>query len=142
MKICIGADHRGYELKKFLIDALPDYDWCDVGTHSSERTDYPIYARYVCTALIEGKAQYGVLICGSGEGMAIAANRFKGIYAALCWNKEIACIARQDDGTNVLALPSDFITQDQALVIFKAWIGAQFKGGRYQERLALIDQIK
>ena len=142
MKICIGADHRGYELKNFLIQTLTDYSWIDEGTHTSERTDYPMYAHKVCKALGEGKAPYGILICGSGVGMAIAANRFRGIYAALCWNEGVARLAREDDGTNVLILPSDFVTHVQALSIFQAWITARFKDGRYQERLELIDKIK
>src|SRR3972149_11533832 len=114
MKICIGSDHRGYALKKFMMHALPAFEWSDVGSHSAERTDDPLYAQYVCKKVVSGAADFGVLICGSGVGMTIAANRFKGIYAALCWNEDVACVARQDDGTNILVLPSDFVTKEQA----------------------------
>ena len=140
MKICIGSDHRGYELKQFMLHKLQGYAWHDVGTHSVERTDYPLYAQHVCKAVVSGAADVGVLICGSGIGMAIAANRFTGIYAGLCWNQEVAQVARQDDGINVLILPSDFVTNEQGIAIFNAWIGAQFKGGHYQDRLNLIDK--
>lgn len=139
MKIGIGADHRGYDLKQFLMQSFPDYIWLDEGTHSTERTDYPLYAHKVCKAILAGTISCGILLCGTGVGMAIAANRYKGIYAALCWNDEVARLARQDDGANVLVLPSDFITYDQAALMVHAWLSAQFKGGRYQERLQLID---
>lgn len=139
MKISIGADHRGFALKKHLIDTLADYTWHDAGTFDDQRTDYPIFARKVCNDVSSGLASAGVLICGSGIGMAIAANRYKGIYAALCWNVAIAQVARQDDGSNLLVLPSDFVTPDQAVEMFEVWIGASFKGGRYQHRLDMID---
>jgi len=140
MKISIGADHRGFTLKKKLIDTLVDYTWHDAGAFDDQRTDYPIFARKVCNDISSGLASVGVLICGSGIGMAIAANRYKGIYAALCWNVAIAQVARQDDGSNLLVLPSDFVTPEQAVEMFKVWIGASFKGGRYQQRLDMIDR--
>jgi len=141
MKISIGSDHRGFALKKYLIDNLDDYDWRDVGTFDEQRTDYPMYARKVCDDIEAGTSAFGVLICGSGIGMAIAANRIKGVYAALCWNEDSARVARQDDGSNILVFPSDFVTSVQAVEMFKAWISASFKGGRYQQRLEMIDGL-
>ena len=142
MKISIGSDHRGYDLKKHFRETFKGYEWHDVGCYSLERTDYPIYAFKVCNAIKNGEAHVGVLICGSGVGMAIAANRFKEIYAALCCNKKMARVAREDDGTNVLVIPSDFITTECATEMFRVWIEAQFKGGRYQARLDMIDELR
>lgn len=139
MKISIGADHRGYALKNYLIEHESSYQWHDVGAFSSERSDYPLFAQDVCSDFLKGRAERGVLICGSGVGMSIAANRHPGIYAAVCWDERSARIAREDDGVNVLVLPADFIDFQQATSVFRSWISATFKGGRYQERLMLID---
>lgn len=140
-KIIIGADHRGFKLKQTLINHFKEYDWNDVGTDSEQRTDYPIYAQRVCQALKKKEAQQGILICGSGIGASIAANRVPGIYAALVWSPEVARVAKEDDGANVLVLPADFVSVQMAIEIIKAWIGANFKGGHYQDRLDMIDKI-
>ena len=89
---------------------------------------------------MQGKAERGILLCGSGIGMVIAANRFKGIYAALCWNEAIARVAREDDGSNLLVLPSDFVHEDDAVALVQVWLKAAFKGGRYQVRLDMLDR--
>lgn len=141
IKISIGADHRGFALKKHLINHFQNYDWSDQGTSSDQRTDYPLYAKNVCQKILAGQADVGILLCGSGVGMAIAANRFKGIYAALCWNEDIARMARCDDGANVLVLAADFTTPEQAVNIVKAWISAEFKGEQYQTRLDMLDNF-
>jgi len=141
MKISIGADHRGFQLKAEIIKHFSDHTWLDVGAHSADRTDYPIFAHEVCKNIIAGKTEYGILLCGSGIGIAMAANRFKGIYAGLCWNEEIARLAKQDDGTNVLVLPADFVSTHQAFSIIKAWLDADFKGGVYQKRLEMIENF-
>jgi len=146
MKIAIGADHKGYELKKKLIEHFGQddgqdghYQWLDVGADSDQRTDYPIFAKKVCDAITSGQAQLGVLICGSGIGMSIAANRVKHIYAALCWNELVASAARQDDGANVLVLPANYVSFEQSIAIFNAWVNTKFKGGRYKDRLDMVD---
>jgi ribose 5-phosphate isomerase B len=141
MKISIGSDHRGFILKQKIIENFPSVEWSDVGVSSDDRTDYPIYAKKVCSEILNGKADLGILLCGSGVGMAIAANRHRGIYAANCWSKEVAALARQHDGINVLVLPADFVDLPKALEIIKSWLGSEFKGGRYQERLEMIDPI-
>ena len=138
MKIAIGADHRGYELKQFLIE-VPDIEWVDVGTDSDERTDYPLYVPPVVDALYAKTVDYGVLICGTGVGMSIVANRYKHIYAALAWNVDVARLSKEDDNSNVLVLPADFVTQDQARDMLSAWLEAKFKSGEYEDRLALFD---
>jgi len=101
MKIAIGADHNGFAAKKYIQQQLPDIDWLDVGTFNEERTDYPIFAKKVSKAILNGEAQEGVLLCGTGVGMAIAANRFPGIYAGLAWNEEIARLSKEDDNVNI-----------------------------------------
>ncbi len=141
MKISIGADHRGFELKAHLVQSFSDHSWIDVGTSSTARVDYPIYAKQVCDNVRTGKADRGLLICGSGAGMAIAANRFNGIYAAVCWDVASAQIARQDDGINVLVLASDFINPTVADGIVRSWLETSFKAGRYQQRLAMVDAL-
>ncbi len=142
MKISIGADHRGFALKTFVINYFKEHQWIDVGTNSAERTDYPIFTQKVCHDVLDGRAYCGIVICGSGIGVAIAANRFKKIYAALCWDPEVAKHAREYDGANVLAIPANFVTQALAIDIINAWTGAEFKGGVYQKRLDMIEEMK
>jgi len=139
MKITIGSDHRGYELKE-AIKTFFDVSWIDVGTDSTERVDYPDFAHKITTLLLDKKADRGILICGSGIGMSIAANRYKGIYAALCWSPEIALCAREHDNSNVLILASDFISTNSAKKIVEVWLHADFLGGRYQTRLEKVDR--
>lgn len=140
MKISIGSDHRGFILKQKIIENLSTITWIDAGADSEDRTDYPIYSKKVCENILSKRATLGILICGSGVGMAIAANRHRGIYAANCWSKEVAALARQHDGINVLVLPADFVDLPKALEIIKFWLGSEFKGGRYQDRLEMIDE--
>lgn len=140
MKISIGADHRGYSFKQAIIREFGTIDWVDVGTDSVERTDYPIFAKQVCQKILSQEVEAGILICGSGVGMSIAANRHKGIYAGLCWNASVASIAKQDDAINVLVLPADFLDQKEAFVILRAWLDAACKDGVYHLRRAMIDE--
>lgn len=139
MKISIGADHRGYKLKERLIQKLAQYDWLDRGATSDLRTDYPLYAKPVCTDVQSGLTKFGILICGSGVGMSIAANRFPQIYAALCGSDEHVVTARQHDNANILVLAADFIEEDEAVAWIKLFVDTKFLGGKYQERLEMID---
>ncbi len=138
-RIAISADHRGFLLKQYLIAHLGTVQWFDYGTHTPERTDYPLFVPPLVEALKAGMVDYGILICGTGVGMAIAANRHRGIYAGLVWNAEVARRAKEDDNVNVLVIPADYLTKDEAVKCIASWIAASFKGGRYQERLSLID---
>lgn len=145
MKIAIGADHRGVDQKKVIqaqvtVESMI-LEWTDVGAYSKERTDYPLFARAVCQLMQAGQVERGILLCATGVGMAIAANRFKGIYAALAWNEEIARLSRESDKSNVLVLPSDFISDEQAVRMIQVWLPARFAGGRYQERIDQIDSF-
>ncbi len=140
MKISIGSDHRGYALKAAIIAHFSHYQWHDVGAHNQERSDFPIYAKKVCLDVLQEAAHEGIFVCGSGIGPSIAANRLKGIYAALCWSTEVAQNAKEKCKANVLIIPADYLTTDQAFSIIEVWLKATFKGGRYQERLSMIDE--
>ena len=140
MKIAIGTDHRGFLHKEFIKKNMSKYEWNDVGTYDQERTDYPIYAEKVIQLFLNDKIDCGVLLCSTGIGMAIAANRYKGIYAAVVWNEEIARQSKAEDNINILVLPSDFVSFEQSVLIIQTWLTTDFRGGRYEERLRMIDQ--
>jgi len=144
IKIALAADHAGYEEKekvKKTLDALGvQYD--DLGTVSTESVDYPDYARKVGEAVARGDYEQGVLVCGSGTGMAIAANKVPGIRAAVAWNEEIARLAREHNDANVLSLAARFTPDDQIDKIVRAWFGAHFDGGRHQRRVDKIIEIE
>lgn len=136
-KIVIGSDHRGFELKEY-IKSMPGV-WLDVGAFSSERSDYPIFAHQAIQKMHQDKIEGAILLCGSGNGMAIAANRFKGVFACVAWQAFIAQKAKEDDNCNVLVIPADYVTQQETKEIVSCWLNAVFKGGRYAERLTMID---
>lgn len=139
--LVIGSDHAGYTLKQYLQDKFTqeDYTFDDKGTFSTESVDYPDYALPVCKAVLKKEAELGVLICGTGNGMAIAANKFHGIRAALCWTEEIARLARSHNDANILVLPSRFLTDSEAAAIFHVFMITQFEGGRHVARIDKID---
>jgi ribose 5-phosphate isomerase B len=141
MKIAIGNDHRGFELKNYLIQSLHDANivWSDAGCQSARRCDFPLFAQSVAKLVQDKKVDAGVLLCGSGVGMSIAANRFKGVYAALVWNAEVARRSKEHDNANILVIPTDYVSQSEVLTIIRAWNNATFIGGKYQERLDMID---
>lgn len=145
MNIAIGADHRGFILKAHIKQYVVGNDdpivWIDVGAENENRSDFPEYTKKVCDTIKNQEAQLGILICGSGIGMSIAANRFNHIYAALVWNDEVAQSSKEDNNANVLVLPADFISGDQAVVMINAWLKTTFKGGRYQQRIDMIDAL-
>lgn len=140
--IAIGADHHGFLLKKYLMKERSDNVWLDEGTYNDQSSDYPLYAAAVCHSIQKHKALYGVLFCGTGIGMAIAANRFAGIRASLVWNILIAREARQEDNSNVLVLPADHLSKSEVLEIFDVWIATQFSDKeRYRRRIELIEMM-
>ena len=143
ISIAIGADHRGFKLKEFLKQqhscAGHTIAWQDCGACDDQRSDYPIFAHLVCQQMLTDHIMYGVLLCGTGVGMAIAANRFEGIYAAVAWNIDIARLAREDDNCNVLVIPADFCDEQLAWRMVEVWLASKFKEGRYAERIGLID---
>ncbi len=141
-KIAIGNDHAGYEMKEFLKGSFePEgYTFYDEGTYSESSVDYPDFAFPVCQRVLDGDVSTGVLICGTGNGMAMTANKKKGIRAALCWNPEIARLARLHNDANVLVLPGRFLTQKEAEAIFKVFMITMFEGGRHIPRIEKMNQ--
>jgi ribose 5-phosphate isomerase B len=138
--IPIGADHAGFILKGKIIQFLESkgYQVKDFGCFSEESIDYPDFAHPVAEMVEQNTGMLGILICGSGNGINMTANKHKGIRSALCWNKEIAELARQHNDANIIALPARFISEEEALDIVDTFLGTAFEGGRHQRR---VDKI-
>ncbi len=139
--IAIGADHAGFEYKELLKKALQEMGWTvdDKGTHNTESTDYPDYAHPVAQAVEDGAATAGILICGSGIGVSITANRHHGVRAALCWNNEVAALCRQHNNANVLCLPARFISAKKLKEFTQTFLNTAFEGGRHERRVAKME---
>jgi ribose 5-phosphate isomerase B len=145
MKVAIGSDHAGFDYKEMIKEYLEKefgFEVIDKGTFSNERTDYPIYAKAVAEAVASGEADMGVLICGTGIGMSITANKIKGIRAALCPNNFMAEMAKKHNNANILCLGQRVIGTDHALSIVKTFFTTDFEGGRHAKRIALISDIE
>lgn len=142
--IAIGCDHGGYKLKEEIKKYLEEKEitYIDIGTYTEERTDYPIYAQKVAEKILSKECDKGILVCRSGAGMTIVANKFKGIRAANIHNEEEAKFAKADDNINVITLGGDYLTVNEAICIIRNWLGTEFKGGKYQERLEMITKIE
>ena len=142
--IAIGCDHGGYKLKEEIKKYLEEIgiEYKDCGTYSEERTDYPIYAKEVADAIVNKECDKGILICKSGCGMLIVANKFKGIRAGFVTNEEEARFAKADDNINVVAISGNNTKIEEAIKIIRMWLGTEFKGGRYQERIDMIEKIE
>lgn len=144
--IALGADHRGYSLKEYIKEGfVSDHyaiSWVDVGAYTDVRSDYPVFAQLAVHTLLDEKAQCAILFCGTGIGMAVVANRFPKIYAGVAWNETIAHLSKEDDNVNVLVIPADYVTNDQAYRIILAWLHAEFKHDRYEKRIAMIDALE
>ena len=142
--IALGADHGGFklkeEIKKYLNETGIEYK--DYGTYNEDRTDYPIYAKKVAEESKKGECSQGILICRSGYGMTVVANKFKGIRAASIFNAESAKFAKADDNINVITLGGDYLSTDDAINIIRNWIASEFKGGKYEERLKMVEKIE
>lgn len=140
MKIALGSDHAGFELKEALKTWMTrnGYEVKDFGTHSLDSVDYPDFAHPVSEAVEKQDASLGVLLCGSANGVAITANKHQGIRAALCWKEEIASLARQHNNANVVCIPARFVTQLQAEKILEAFLRTEFEGGRHSRRVEKI----
>ena len=144
MKIALAADHAGFEEKEKLkseLDAL-GVAYTDMGTDSVASVDYPDFARKVAEAVAKGEYERGILLCGSGAGMAIAANKVPGIRSAVAWNEEIARLSREHNNTNVLALAARFTADYEIKNIVKAWLDAEFDAGRHERRIEKITKIE
>lgn len=140
MKVLIASDHAGYELKEQLKERFgSEFEFEDYGTHSTESVDYPDFAHKLAAQVATTPNQYGVLICGTGNGMAMTANKHAGIRAGLCWSKEIAALIRQHNNANILVMPARFIPAETAFEIFSTFFSTEFEGGRHQRRIDKIN---
>ncbi|MBP9854767.1 MAG: ribose 5-phosphate isomerase B [Candidatus Omnitrophica bacterium] len=144
MKIFIGADHRGVEFKSKIKDILKKlgYSVEDLGTDSSEGCDYPVIAQKVSDSVVKTKDARGILVCNSGIGQSMAANKVNGILAALCYNTEAAKLSRLHNNANVLVLSAMFVNPNDLEDILKIWLNTAFEGGRHERRIKLIEDIE
>lgn len=142
--IALGSDHAGYALKARLIDHLKSrgFETVDYGCGDVPRAEYPEYSEKVARAIQRGDSRLGVLVCGTGYGISLAANRVRGIRAVPCSEPYTAMLSRQHNDTNILCLGARVIGPEFAVMILNAWLDAEFQGGRHSERLALIDRIE
>jgi ribose 5-phosphate isomerase B len=140
MKISIGNDHAGPEYKQAIVEMLiaKGHEVTNYGTDSANSVDYPDFGHPVATDVSEGKADFGIVICGSGNGIAMTVNKHAKIRAALCWMKEIAALARQHNDANIISIPARFTSIPQAVEIVETFLNTEFEGGRHENRVNKI----
>lgn len=144
MRIAIGSDHRGVQIKSKLVANLQSagHDVCDVGAYADQSVDYPDFAKLVCDRLLKCESDRGILICGTGIGMTITANKFPGIRAANCIDEVMAEMCRRHNDVNVLCLPGDLIGNRPIDDLIRIWLTTEFEGGRHQRRVSKIADIE
>lgn len=144
MKVAVGCDHGGFVLKNAVISTLEELgaQVVDMGTFSTESVDYPVYGKKVADAVASGECDLGVVMCGTGIGISIAANKVKGIRAAVVTDEFMAEMTRRHNNANIIALGGRVITPEKAKSLVKAWYTAEFEGGRHQKRIDMITQIE
>lgn len=144
MKIGIGNDHVGYEMKQEIIDHLKErgYEVVDYGAYSSDRCNYPVYGEKVAKAIVNGEVDLGVLICGTGVGISLAANKVKGIRACVCSEPYTAKLSRMHNNAQIIAFGARVIGPELAMMIVDEFLNAEFQGGRHAERVGLITEIE
>src|SRR5712691_8646050 len=142
MKIAIGSDHAGFRYKETIKQLLTESGHAvdDFGTDSEEPVDYPLFIRPVAEAVARGETERGVVLGGSGNGEAMAANRVKGVRCALCWNVASARLARQHNDANIISLGQRMISEEEALEIVRVWLETDFEGGRHVRRIQMLDE--
>ena len=143
LDIAIGSDHAGFLTKEFVKRTLVEKGYIvrDFGTYSEESMDYPDSAHPLSKAVQDGYYHYGILICGSANGMAIVANKYKGIRAAICWNDQVTELARKHNNANIIALPARFISEEEAAKLSMLFITTNFEGGRHVRRVEKIENV-
>ncbi len=143
VKVVLGADHAGYLLKESIKEYLSSKEiaFTDLGTFKEESVDYPEFAYKVGTTILKGEADMGILVCGTGIGMSISANKVKGVRAALVYNKETAELSRLHNNANVLCLGSRMTDEKDARIYVETWLSTSFEGGRHEKRLELISKL-
>jgi ribose 5-phosphate isomerase B len=141
IKIAVGSDHAGFDLKKDLLVYLSEkgYSLEDMGPNSADSVDYPDFAHKVASSVETKTCDLGILICGSGNGVCITANKHHGVRAALAWEPELASLARQHNNANVICLPARFVSQEKAFQIVDAYLDSAFEGGRHENRVNKIE---
>ncbi len=142
MRISIGNDHAGVEYKNYIKEYLlaKDMKVNNYGTDSQDSVDYPDFAHPVSNDVNEEKSDLGILICGSGNGVCMTANKYKNVRAALCWNKELALLSKSHNNANIVCIPARFIEKEEALEIIKTFISQEFEGGRHERRVNKISK--
>ena len=138
LKIAIGADHAGYDYKEILKAYLSAHEIKDFGTYTTDSVDYPDFAHPVASAVESGDFDFGILVCGSANGVAITANKHQQIRAAICWENEIAALARQHNNANIICIPARFVSTDLAKEMADTFLSTAFEGGRHEKR---VDKI-
>lgn len=138
LKIAIGSDHAGFEYKEILKEYLTAYELKDFGTYTTDSVDYPDFAHPLASAVENNEFDFGILVCGSANGVAITANKHQQIRAAICWENEIAALARQHNNANVLCIPARFVSTDLAKQMTDTFLNTAFEGGRHGKR---VDKI-
>lgn len=143
LKIAVASDHGGFALKEKVKEHLVQrgFEVDDLGTHSEESVDYPVYGKACGEAVASGKADLGVVVCGTGIGISIAANKVKGIRCGLCTSVEMAHLTKQHNNANILALGGRTTEPELALKIVDEWLDTEFEGGRHQRRVGMLDQM-
>ena len=142
-RIAAGSDHAGYEVKKAIVDMLKGegHEVSDVGTYSSDSVDYPDFAHAVAGSVERNEVVYGVLVCGSANGVAIAANRHEHVRAAIAWRDDVAALARQHNNANVICIPARFVTIEEAIGFVRTFLSNSFEGGRHGRRVEKIEMV-
>lgn len=140
MKVTVGSDHAGFERKAFIIKWLEGkgYEVSDKGTYSEDSVDYPDFAHQVAKDIQEQVSQQGVLICGSANGVAMSANKYSAVRAAICWEAEIATLAKSHNNANICCIPARFTSEDETAAILEAYFASEFEGGRHERRVNKI----
>jgi ribose 5-phosphate isomerase B len=138
IKIALGADHAGYTYKEMLKSHLTEFDVQDFGTDAADSVDYPDFAHPVADAVEKGAATFGILVCGSANGVAITANKHQGVRAAICWETEIAELARMHNNANIICIPARFVSEAKAREMVDTFLETAFEGGRHQNRVEKI----
>jgi len=140
MEILIASDHAGYDLKEFVKQFFKErFSWIDFGTFSTESVDYPDFIHPLAKEIEDNPDKKGIIICGSGNGVSMVANKHKNVRAALCWENEIAVLARQHNDANILALPARFISKEQACEMINTFFTVAFENGRHKQRVDKIN---
>ncbi len=139
-KIAIGGDHAGFTYKNLIKEILAEggHEVKDFGPDSDESVDYPDHVHPLAKSIVNGEADYGILICGSGNGVAMTANKYKQVRAALCWKPELAKLSREHNDANVLCIPARFVSEEEAAEMVKVFLNTAFEGGRHQNRVSKI----